>query len=156
MDSIGERLKDLILYVNQNSQFDVYAVQLEYYKFEDYEIVIPNLFGVEVKKSINISSSGQKSERLSNFDFLKSGILVGEELTYCKDPNIKVKVLDNKNIEFNGKPRSLSSAAREIRVNMGNNDHVLQGPVYWKYKGEILNDRRKRMRNKTKTLNFDE
>jgi len=52
MDSIGERLKDLILYVNQNSQFDVYAVQLEYYKFEDYEIMIPKIFGMEVKKNV--------------------------------------------------------------------------------------------------------
>lgn len=52
MDAIDERLKDLILYVNQNSQFDIYAVQLEYYRFEQYEIMIPKLFGVEVKKKI--------------------------------------------------------------------------------------------------------
>ncbi len=60
MDSIDERLKDLILYVNQNSQFDIYAVQLEYYKFEQYEIMIPKIFGVEVKKNI---SSSQHSPR---------------------------------------------------------------------------------------------
>ena len=60
MDSIGERLKDLILYVNQNSQFDIYAVQLEYYKFEDYEIMIPKIFGAEVKKDIAVSSSIRK------------------------------------------------------------------------------------------------
>jgi hypothetical protein len=60
MDSIDERLKDLILYVNQNSQFDVYAVQLEYYKFEDYEIMIPKMFGVEVKKNIRAGSSSQR------------------------------------------------------------------------------------------------
>ena len=30
MDSIDERLKDLIIYINQNSQFDIYAVQFEY------------------------------------------------------------------------------------------------------------------------------
>ncbi len=55
MDSIDERLKDLILYVNQNSQFDIYAVQLEYYKFKQYEIMIPKIFGVEVKKNITSS-----------------------------------------------------------------------------------------------------
>lgn len=60
MDSMDERLKDLIIYVNQNSQFDIYAVQLEYYKFEGYEIMIPKMFGVEVKKNIK---SGSSSER---------------------------------------------------------------------------------------------
>lgn len=52
MDNISERLKDLIVYINQNSQFDIYTVQMEYYKFEKYEIMIPKLFGVEVKKNV--------------------------------------------------------------------------------------------------------
>jgi len=30
MDAVDDRLKDLIVYINQNSQFDIYAVQLEY------------------------------------------------------------------------------------------------------------------------------
>jgi len=60
MDSLDERLKDLIVYVNQNSQFDIYAVQIEYYKFEDYEIMIPKLYGGEVKKNIG---SGLVSNR---------------------------------------------------------------------------------------------
>lgn len=62
MDSLDARLKDLILYVNQNSQFDIYAVELEYYKHDTYEIVIPKIYGSEVKKDINVSSS---SERVS-------------------------------------------------------------------------------------------
>jgi hypothetical protein len=58
MDAVEDRLKDLIVYVNQNSQFDIYAVQMEYYKFEKYEIIIPKLFGVEVKKSMGSSAGG--------------------------------------------------------------------------------------------------
>lgn len=60
MDKIGDRLKDLILYVNQNSQFDIYAVQIEYYKYEEYEIMIPKVFGAEVKKSIKKSSTSTR------------------------------------------------------------------------------------------------
>jgi hypothetical protein len=60
MDSIDERLKDLILYVNQNSKFDIYAVQMEYYKYEEYEIMVPKIFGVEVKKIIGSTSPGKK------------------------------------------------------------------------------------------------
>jgi len=56
MDKLDDRLKDLILYVNQNSQFDIYAVELEYYKHDTYEIVIPRIFGAEVKKDIAVSS----------------------------------------------------------------------------------------------------
>jgi hypothetical protein len=52
MDQLDDRLKDLILYVNQNSQFDVYAVELEYYKHDTQEIIIPRLFGAEVKKDV--------------------------------------------------------------------------------------------------------
>ena len=63
MDSIDERLKDLILYVNQNSKFDIFSVQLEYYKFEEYEIMIPKIFGIEVKK--NISASSRKWDETS-------------------------------------------------------------------------------------------
>lgn len=52
MDKLHDALKDLILYVNQNSKFDIYAVELEYYKHAEFEIVIPKLFGNEVKKEV--------------------------------------------------------------------------------------------------------
>lgn len=55
MDSLDDRLKDLIVYVNQNSQFDIFAVQMEYYKFKEYEIMIPKLYGAEVKKDVGVS-----------------------------------------------------------------------------------------------------
>lgn len=67
MDSIDERLKDLIIYVNQNSRFDIYAVQLEYYKFQDYEIMIPKMFGVEVKKIIRSGASNRISWTRDDF-----------------------------------------------------------------------------------------
>ncbi len=57
MNSIDDRLKDLIVYVNQNSRFDIYAVELEYYQHDSYEIVIPRLFGAEVKKTINTQAT---------------------------------------------------------------------------------------------------
>lgn len=71
MDSIDERLKDLIIYVNQNSQFDIYAVQLEYYKFNEYEIMIPKIFGVEVKKNIR-GSAGSMRKIWTKDEFLRS------------------------------------------------------------------------------------
>ena len=60
MDKMDERMKDLIVYVNQNSQFDIFAVELEYYKYDEYEIMIPKIFGVEVKKDISVSSASAR------------------------------------------------------------------------------------------------
>lgn len=52
MDTLHEQLKNLILFLNQNSEFDVFAVELKYYKHESFEIVIPRLFGAETKKDL--------------------------------------------------------------------------------------------------------
>lgn len=60
MDKLHDRLKDLIIFINQNSQFDIFAVELEFYKHEDYEIMIPKLFGAQVKKDIGVSSSSTR------------------------------------------------------------------------------------------------
>ena len=80
MDSMDDRLKDLILYVNQNSQFDIYAVQLEYYKFEKYEIMIPKIFGVEVKK--NVKSTTSQRKKWTKEDFLKEAKESNDEKIY--------------------------------------------------------------------------
>ncbi len=60
MDQLHDRLKDLILFLNANSRFTVFAVEMEYYKYESYEIVIPKLFGSEVKKEVSIGSGGAR------------------------------------------------------------------------------------------------
>ncbi|MDO8570733.1 MAG: hypothetical protein Q7R97_04075 [Candidatus Daviesbacteria bacterium] len=52
MDEIHNQLKDLIMFINQNSRFNIYGVELEYYKYENHEILIPKLFGAEVKKDV--------------------------------------------------------------------------------------------------------
>jgi len=67
MDKLDSRLKDLILFINENSKFDIYAVEFDYYKYEELEIIIPKLYGTEVKKDIAVSKS--KSSILNESDF---------------------------------------------------------------------------------------
>jgi len=67
MDNLERRLKDLILFMNRNSQFDVYAVELEYYKHEDFEIIIPKLYGAEIKKEVTGSKQTQHTWTLEEF-----------------------------------------------------------------------------------------
>lgn len=58
MDKLHQQLKDLIIFLNENSEFDIYAVELEYYKYNDYEIMIPKIYGAEVKKDLKTRSTG--------------------------------------------------------------------------------------------------
>jgi hypothetical protein len=50
MDTVHDALRDLILFLNQNSNFDVYAVELDYYETEDTNIVVPRIIGSITKK----------------------------------------------------------------------------------------------------------
>jgi len=49
MDKLHDALKHLIVFINRSSKFQLFAVELEYYRHEDWQIVIPKLFGSEVK-----------------------------------------------------------------------------------------------------------
>jgi hypothetical protein len=59
MDKLHEQLKNLIVFINENSNFAIFAVEVEYYEHEDQEILIPKLFGAEIK-----STGRQPSDRL--------------------------------------------------------------------------------------------
>jgi len=76
MDTLHEQLKNLILYLNQNSEFDIYAVELKYYKHKSYEIVIPRLFGSEVKKDL---TSKTKPGLPADKDFLDAYAKVNQQ-----------------------------------------------------------------------------
>lgn len=95
MDRLHDPLKDLVVYVNQNSKFDLYAVELEYYKHQEFEIIIPKLFGAEVKKDItttanksqwqwSVEAEGDFVTRLN--DMARSNASI--------DPDIVLKIID--------------------------------------------------------------
>ncbi|MBN1763615.1 MAG: hypothetical protein JW878_11190 [Methanomicrobia archaeon] len=59
MDSVHDALRDLILFLNQNSNFDVYAVELDHYEMEDTSIVVPRIIGSITKKQ-GVRTSGKR------------------------------------------------------------------------------------------------
>lgn len=59
MDRISESLKDLVRYINENSRFTVYLVELEQYQHGDLTVVVPRLFGAEARKTVSAGSSGR-------------------------------------------------------------------------------------------------
>lgn len=69
MDTLPDRLKDLIIFMNQNTKFDIYAVEMELYRHEDWEIMIPKLFGADVKK--DLSAKGSKGRMWDEESFFE-------------------------------------------------------------------------------------
>lgn len=89
-----------------------------------------------------IAAEIKEAARRGPFNFSACNIPVGAELVYVDDPNVKVKVLDDRHIEYQGETTSLSALAQRLK---GFN-HPVQGTLWFKYNGEILNDLRDRLR----------
>ena len=83
-------------------------------------------------------------QRRSRFNFDLVDIPLGAELYFSRDESIRAKVIGRKgsdSIEFNGKPTSLSAAAKQA---LGYRNEVA-GTDYWSYEGETLDERRRNM-----------
>jgi hypothetical protein len=79
------------------------------------------------------------------FRFSLANVPVGATLTFSKDDAITAKVIDDRQIEFEGKITSTSAAALKLLNRAGRTWTAVQGPQYWMYDGEALVDRRLRM-----------
>ena len=88
MDKLHEQLKDLISFINENSNFAIFAVEVEYYEHEDEEILIPKLFGAE------ITSTGRSISERSKWDKNKFLGKVREQLGQSEAYNILEKLYD--------------------------------------------------------------
>ena len=66
--------------------------------------------------------------------------LVGQDINFCADPSIKAKVVDDLNVEFEGKKWRLSPLTKELYTRMGtvNKSGSYQGAQHWEYDGMKL------------------
>ena len=88
-------------------------------------------------------SPERANARQTNIDLIKLGVPRGAELTFTKDENIKVTVVDNRTVRLaDGTVTSLTDAAKGF---LHKESAAVQGPLYFKYEGETLVERRKRM-----------
>lgn len=88
-----------------------------------------------------IANEIRETARRGPFRFSDCGICVGSELTFIEDESIKVSVVDDRRIEFNGETTSLSALAQKLK----GFDHPVQGTLWFLYKGEKLTDLRDRL-----------
>ena len=75
------------------------------------------------------------------FRFSMVDIPNGTELAFLRDENITCKVLDDRHVEYKGRPKSLSPLTQELL----NAPRSPAGPDYWLYEGETLSERRRRL-----------
>ena len=75
------------------------------------------------------------------FRFSAYGIPVGSELVYIEDDTIRVTVVDDRRINFEGEITSVSALAQKLK----GFDHPVQGTLWFTYMGEKLTDLRDRI-----------
>lgn len=83
-----------------------------------------------------------KLGRRPQFRFSMCGIKPGEKVAFVKDESILAEVVDDQHVRIgNGKPEALTTLAKRLLKKKWG----IAGPLQFKYKGEILDDLRKRL-----------
>ena len=83
----------------------------------------------------------ENHEKAEKFSFSKCQILIGAELEYCTDSNLKCTVVGDPKVEYQGKERSLTALVKQL----SGKKYSIAGPRFFKYKGEWLNDIRQKV-----------
>jgi hypothetical protein len=103
---------------------------------EEAEAEVEAIAEAEEKANKN-SFDKSKIVRRSVFDFYEMGIPKGASLQFVKDPSIHVKVINNKQVEYNGKPLSFSLVTARLLKSRAKYAHPTP---YWTYEGKNLRD----------------
>ena len=107
---------------------------------DSLKLIIPTATEVQ-EEQLAQEIDTESHEKAENFSFDKCQISIGEEIEYYDEPSIKCKVVGDRKVEYQGKEMSLTAAAKLI----SGKKYSIAGPKFFKYKGEWLNDVRKRM-----------
>jgi hypothetical protein len=85
------------------------------------------------------------NDRRQIFRFSLANVPKEVTLYFTRDRSKTCKVLDDRYVEFEGKPTTLSGAASQILRSMGWKSGNVAGPLYWLYEDESLDARRRRI-----------
>lgn len=87
----------------------------------------------------NTAREVQDAARRGPFRFSMCGISVGAEVVFVDDASKRAVVVDDRHVRFANETTSLSALAKQL---LGCK-HPVQGTLYFKYNGRILDDLRK-------------
>jgi hypothetical protein len=103
---------------------------------QDVTPSVANEIGQSLDDTDKESLDDLKKSRRPRMNFKEMNIPVGAILKYTDDEQIQLKVVDDRHVEHNGAPCSLTRAHREI---MGL-DYSAQPSPYWTYNGKRLKE----------------
>lgn len=89
------------------------------------------------KSEYDETKSIEKITKRPRFSFEKMGISNGEELHFIKNPNITVKVKNDRQVEYEGETQSFSRLTSKI---LNAKWDYTCPTTYWTYKGKSLQD----------------
>ena len=109
---------------------------------EDELKAAPSTISSESKTSRNQSGKSPRSP----FTFSLARVPLGSKLHFVDDDRVTAVVHDDRKVKFKGQVTSLSQSAREVlnKKYGRKKDQALAGTWFWKYKNEILAERRLR------------
>ena len=76
------------------------------------------------------------------------GINPGATLSFSRDENITVTVIDGGKVQYQNQPMSLSAAALSALHSLGYKTPAASGSEYWIFEEELLDERRRRLESK--------
>jgi hypothetical protein len=95
---------------------------------------------------VELEALHREQSRREQFRFSLADVPIGVTLYFSRDENITAKVVDDRRIEFEGEITTTSSAAAKVlKGRFGWTVKQVQGPLYWVYEGETLDERRSRL-----------
>jgi len=108
----------------------------------NFKEVTPGEVEVDADEKAALDKAKARRPRLS---LEAIGIKPGDVLTFSRDDARTATVLSGNKILLNGEETSLSAAALKILQELGYTTPSAQGPAYWMFDGELLDERRRRL-----------
>ena len=124
----------------------------EFFQLDPYRAkVILELLAIEditprddvIAEPADAEALAQARKHRSKFAFSMADVPVGSQLLFSKGEGLTATVLDETRIDFRGQATSLSAAALTLLKELGYSTPTAQGPAYWLFDGETLDDRRR-------------
>ena len=147
IDSLNENLRTIETFDGSERVKEFYAMSAE----EAYALLecIAKISGTEDRLQRmqpegheildeQIAEEVKETAKRGPFRFSMCNIKPGDTITYIEDESIKPIVIDDRHIEWNGETTSLSALAQKLK----GFEHPVQGTLWFKYNGEVLNDLR--------------
>jgi hypothetical protein len=110
-----------------------------------HKVVTPGKVGIPPKEELAFEKADKtESRRRSRIQLEKIGVRPETKLTFTRDSKVHATVVAGNRLRIDDKALSITAAAKHALKRIGIRWPHVQGPLYWKYKGDTLDEIRRR------------